>query len=121
MNEFFDNAVDKAVAAFDIAKKKTTEVFTSGKQLIDIASLENKLKKLYEETGKLYFASEVNGAENAEEMAAKLELIKEKLAEISAAKEENAKINGKRYCDECGSYNEKSAKFCSKCGSKFED
>lgn len=121
MNEFFDNAASKAVAAFDIAKKKTCEVFTSSKQLIDIVSLENKLKKIYEEIGKFCFEARVNGADNEQELCAKIEEAKQKVSEINIAKEENAKNSGKRYCEACDSYTVKGAKFCSKCGNKFED
>ena len=119
MNEFFENAAEKARAAFDVVVKKTDEVVTNGKYMIDIASLENKLKKLYEEMGKLYFESVQDSTDKAEELSLKVEEIKTKLAEIAEAKEENAKAGGKKVCPACGGYTDKKSSFCSKCGNKF--
>ncbi len=122
MNEFFDNAAKKAKAAFDVACKVTEDVVTSGKQKIDIASMENKLKKLYEQLGKLYMKSR---KENSEELVsaidAKVEEVEHMEAELSKAKSENADFAGKKICSTCGAFVEKNAVFCSSCGEKFSE
>lgn len=117
-NEFIDNAVDKARAAFDIACKKTGEFVSSSKQKIDIATMENKLKKLYEELGKLEYGA-LNGEDNAEAINEKCEEIKTKLSEIDAAKAEDAKIFSKKVCGGCGAYVDEKDAFCPKCGKQF--
>ena len=53
--DFFDNAVSKAKDVFDVACKKTEEVVTTGKQKLDIATLENKMTKDFEALGRIYF------------------------------------------------------------------
>ena len=53
--DFFDNAVSKAKDVFDVACKKTEEVVTTGKQKLDIATLENKITKDFEALGRIYF------------------------------------------------------------------
>lgn len=53
--EFFENAVNKAKDVFDVACKKTGEVVTTGKQKLDIATIENKMSKDFEKLGRIYF------------------------------------------------------------------
>ncbi len=122
MNEFLDNAAKKAKEVFDVACKVTGDVVTSGKQKIDIASIENKLKKLYEQLGKLYMKSRnENNDELVAAIDAKASEIEQMTAELDKAKSENAEFTGKKICNECGAFVEKSAAFCSACGAKFSE
>lgn len=119
MNDFFGNAVEKTKAAFDIVVKKTDEVITSGKHLIDIASLENKLKKLYEELGKLYYKSVTDEEDISEAISSKVDEVKKKEEEIELAKKENAEALGKKFCPACEKNVDAKATFCPYCGNKF--
>ena len=49
--DFFDDAVNKAKEALDVACKKTNEVVTTQKQRFDIASLEAKRTRDFEALG----------------------------------------------------------------------
>ncbi len=53
--DFFENAVGKAKDIFDVACKKTGEAVNTGKQRLDIATLENKMSKDFEKLGRIYF------------------------------------------------------------------
>ena len=50
--DFLNDTLDMAKELFIVAKEKTGEVVAAGKQKIDIATLENKLNKLYARLGK---------------------------------------------------------------------
>ena len=50
--DFFDDAVNKAKEALDVACKKTNEVVTTQKQRFDIASLEAKRTRDFEALGR---------------------------------------------------------------------
>ena len=69
--DFFDDAVNKAKEALDVACKKTNEVVTTQKQRFDIASLEAKRTRDFEALGRYYYA-EIKDAEITDEKAAEL-------------------------------------------------
>ncbi len=86
--DFFENAVNKAKDVFDVACKKTGEVVNTGKQKLDIATLENKVSKDFEKLGRVYF-EQIKDLEDLDEKTVKLKTaILEKLAEINKIKEE---------------------------------
>ena len=53
--DFFDDVVNKAKEAIDVASKKTGEVVNTQKQKFDIASLENKRAKDFAVLGEIYY------------------------------------------------------------------
>ena len=117
--DFFDNAVSKAKEAFDVACKKTNEVVSTGKQKFDIASLENKLSKDYEQLGKLYFEIIKDNCIENEMISNLVNEIKEKQVKIDELKEEIN--NGKkiRVCPVCYAAVNETAFYCSTCGTKI--
>ena len=118
--EFFDNALNKAREAIDIACKKTEEVVSVQKQKFDIATIENKRNKDFEKLGKLYF--EVfgeNETDNAQ-INALVEDIKSKNEKIEQLKNEIKETKNARVCPKCGAFVEDNAVFCSACGAKIE-
>lgn len=118
--DFIDTAAQKAMAAFDIAKKKTEEVVAVSKQKIDIATLQSKLDKLYNKLGKAYYASATSDVDSANEIEALLGEIAQKLDEIKTAKEQAADILNKTACPKCNVYNDKKSAFCSGCGTQLK-
>lgn len=89
--EFFENAVNKAKDVFDVVVTKTEEAVTTGKQKLDIATLENKLAKDFERLGRAYFET----IKDSEDIDAKFANVKEAIIEkqtlISKIKEEMGK------------------------------
>ena len=117
--EFFDNAVSKAKEAFDIACKKTNEVVSTQKQKFDIASIENKRSKDYEQLGKLYFEAVKNTEIENKEVLDLVNAIKEKNEKINELNNEINSTKNKRVCPACQAYIDDNAVFCSVCGAKL--
>ncbi len=118
--DFFDNAVNKAKEAIDIACKKTEEVVTVQRQRFDIATVENKLNKDFEKLGKLYFDSLKDSEPENEDMKALVNKIKEKYNKIKELKDEINTTKNKRVCPNCAASIEKDSVFCSSCGTKLK-
>lgn len=89
--EFFENAVNKAKDVFDVVAAKTGEVVTTGKQKLDIATLENKLAKDFERLGRAYFETIKDNDEIDDKFANIKVSIVEKQTQISKIKEEMGK------------------------------
>lgn len=117
--EFFDNAVNKAKEAFDIACKKTNEVVSTQKQKFDAASVANKRDHDFEALGRLYFETvkDVEALEN-EEIKALIKEIKLKNEQINEINREINNAKNKRVCPNCSAVIEKDAVFCSSCGER---
>ena len=89
--EFFENAVNKAKDVFGVVATKTGEVVTTGKQKLDIATLENKLAKDFERLGRAYFETIKDNDDIDDKFANIKESIVEKQTQISKIKEEMGK------------------------------
>ncbi len=89
--EFFENAVNKAKDVFDVVVTKTEEAVTTGKQKLDIATLENKLAKDFERLGRAYFETIKDNDTLEAKFADIKESIVEKQTQISKIKEEMGK------------------------------
>lgn len=114
--EFFEDAINKAKGAIDVAYKKTNEAVSIQKQKFDIASMESKLSKSFEELGKVALDFINAGTEPTEEAKSLAEEIVAKQKEIDAAKNDVLKAQGKKFCRNCGIANVANAHFCYACG-----
>lgn len=121
VKDFFDTAASKAKEAFDTVCQFTEDAVTTGKQKFDIASMENKVNKLYRELGELAYKSAVGADQNHDQIDMMVSKITDKLNEIAAAKEELAKNANKKVCKECGELIEKKAGYCSRCGAQVNE
>lgn len=117
--DFFDNAVNKAKEAFDIAYKKTEEVVNTQKQKFDVASIENKRSKDYEKLGMLYFDMIKESEIENEEVKALVDEIKDKNQKIKDLKDEINAAKNKVACTNCSALNDENATFCNSCGNKL--
>ena len=118
--DFFDEALNKAKEAFDIARNKTTEVVHTGKQRLDIASIENKRSKDYETLGRIYFNSIKDSEIEDDEIRALVEDIKLKTQKITELREEINAAQNKRTCPNCGALVENISLYCNICGERME-
>lgn len=116
--EYFDNAINKTKEVFDVAKQKTTEAVNIGKKKYDIAAAQRNIEKLYTKLGKAAFAVYANDHAADESVKSVIAEIKEKTADLEAAKNELLAMKGKRLCANCGAAIEENATYCSACGEK---
>lgn len=118
--DLFDDLLDKARDAFDVAVKATEDVVDTGKQKFNIASLESKLLKDYKTLGELYYKQqkgEETDRAQIESLIAEIDSKKQKIKEI---KDEIRKSKAHRICDYCGAAIDDDTVFCPVCGAKLE-
>lgn len=85
--DLFDDLLDKARDAFDVAVKATEDVVDTGKQKFNIASLESKLSKDYKALGELYYKQqkgEEADVSQIESLIAEIDDKKQKIKEMTA-------------------------------------
>ncbi len=118
--DIFDEILDKAKVALDVAVKATGDVVDTGKQKFNIAALENKIVKDYKTIGELFYKQQKGNEINEEELMALVAGIDEKKAQIEVLKQEIKKAKSGRVCAACGAIIEENAVFCPICGQKLE-
>ena len=117
--DFFDDMVNKAKEAIDVASKKTGEVVNTQKQKFDIASLESKRAKDYAVLGEIYYNKIKDGAVEDENVSELVLAIKEKSEKIEKLKAEVNSAKNKRICPKCGAAIEQTSNYCNACGAKL--
>ena len=117
--DFFDDMVNKAKEAIDVASKKTGEVVNTQKQKFDIASLESKRAKDYAVLGEIYYNKIKDGAVEDENVSELVLAIKEKSEKIEKLKAEVNSAKNKRICPKCGAAIEQTSNYCNACGEKL--
>lgn len=117
--DFFDNAVNKAKEAIDVACKKTNEVVNTQKQKLDVAALENKRAKDFELLGMLYYESIKNCGSEDKKINDIVSEINSKNEKIKKLKEEINSAKNKRICPKCGAAVEECSNYCNACGEKL--
>ena len=117
--DFFDDTVNKAKEAIDVASKKTGEVVNTQKQKFDIASLESKRAKDYAVLGEIYYNKIKDGAVEDENVSELVLAIKEKSEKIEKLKAEVNSAKNKRICPKCGAAIEQTSNYCNACGAKL--
>ena len=117
--DFFDDMVNKAKEAIDVASKKTGEVVNTQKQKFDIASLESKRAKDYAVLGEIYYNKIKDGAVEDENISELVLAIKEKSEKIEKLKAEVNSAKNKRICPKCGAAIEQTSNYCNACGAKL--
>lgn len=118
--DFFDELLDKARVAFDVAVKATEDVVDTGKQKFNIASLESKISKDYKTLGEAFYAFKKNGEIDDAAVDELILSIDEKLLKIEEIKEEIRNSKADRVCANCGAAIEENTIFCPFCGQKLE-
>ena len=116
---FFDDMVNKAKEAIDVASKKTGEVVNTQKQKFDIASLESKRAKDFAVLGEIYYNKIKDGTVEDENVSELVLAIKEKSEKIEKLKAEVNSAKNKRICPKCGAAIEQTSNYCNACGAKL--
>lgn len=117
--DFFDDMVNKAKEAIDVASKKTGEVVNTQKQKFDIASLESKRAKDYAVLGEIYYNKIKDGAVEDENVSELVLAIRAKSEKIEKLKAEVNSAKNKRICPKCGAAIEQTSNYCNACGAKL--
>ncbi len=118
--EFFDEVVNKAKEAFDVASKKTNEVVSVQKLKFEAASMESKLSKDFETLGRLVFDGQQNHVDHGDSIAALIEEIRVKQEKLASLKDQILKMKGKTLCAHCGAALQTGAMYCSFCGASVQ-
>lgn len=116
--EFFDNAVNKAKEALDIAYKKTEDVVNVQKSKFDVATIEAKKAKDLEALGLIYYEMIKDSSDNDSAVAELVAAIKDKNEKIDTLRRDIRSTKNKRVCPSCNAEIDKDAVFCSSCGAK---
>ena len=118
--DFFDEILDKAKVAFDVAVKATEDAVDTGKQKFNVAALENKITKDYKALGEAFYSFKKTGEIDNQAIDALVASIDEKKVQIDEIKEEMRKAKADRVCANCGAAIEENTIFCPICGQKLE-
>ncbi|MBE6728698.1 MAG: hypothetical protein E7568_00505 [Ruminococcaceae bacterium] len=84
----FDDVMKKLGEVADVVASTTEKTVNIGKQKYNVAVLENKLKKCYEELGKVYYNEAVNNPEISGEIKEVIDRINGLIIDIETAKAE---------------------------------
>lgn len=118
--DMFENLLDKAKDAFDVALKATGEAVDTGKQKFNVVSLETKISKDYKALGELCYKKHKGEDIDFEKINELVADIDTKINEINEIKQAIKNAKAKRICAACGAAIEEDTIFCSYCGAKLE-
>ena len=118
--DFFNDLLDKAKVALDVAVKATEDAVDVGKQKISISTLETRISKDYKALGEMYYNFKATGQMDEAAVEAIVASISEKLAQIAEIRDEMRRAKSDRICPHCGAAIEKDIIFCPICGQKLE-
>lgn len=117
MTEFFSNFGKKISNVGQETVKKTKEIAEISKLSNKIKDEEKKIDGLYTELGKKYFA--LYARNQVAEIQDICSCITESLQVLEAMKKELQFIKGIKICSNCGTEQDNTVAYCSKCGAKL--
>ena len=113
-NEVFDGIKNVLTDAAKTVAEKTGEFVENSKIRYEIFELNQDVKKLYSEIGRLTYLSVECGEEHTGEIQTKCDIAKSKLAKAELLKDGEKKTEFN--CPVCGKPNDVNDKYCSSCG-----
>lgn len=117
--DFLNSAREKLAKTSSEVAKKTKNMTEITKMKNKISKTDKEVKILYMEIGQYVYE---NLREDApEEIAEKMTLIEEKIAESAKLKAEIMKLKGFQFCPQCGEQVGATVAFCSFCGAKMPE
>lgn len=117
--DFLNSAKEKFAKTSSEVAKKTKNMTEITKMKNKISKTDKEVKILYMEIGQYVYE---NLREDApDEIAEKMTLIEEKIAESAQLKAEVMKLRGFQLCPQCGEQVGATVAFCSFCGAKLPE
>lgn len=117
--DFFNKAKETITKTSNDVAKKAKNLAEMAKLSSQVSAKESTIKATYVEIGKYVYENSREGA--PEEIAAKMTLIDEAMAEIESLKAEILKLKGSLKCPQCGSEVADTVAFCPSCGCKMPE
>ena len=117
--DFFENVKSAVSGAAQTVVKKSEELYEASKTQYAIFELNNEIKKLYAEIGRLTYQTISEEADLAEEVKLKCNIITAKLAKINALK--NNAEEAVLKCPICGRPADAEDRYCPSCGITYEN
>lgn len=117
MTEFFSNFGKKISNVGQETVKRTKEIAEISKLSNKIKDEEKKIDGLYTELGKKYFT--LYARNQVAEIKDICSCITESLQVLEAMKKELQLIKGIKICSNCGTEQDNTVAYCSKCGAKL--
>ena len=108
-----------ARTAVDTVGKKAGKVIDMSKLTLSAADIKSELSKKYEMIGRITFEAQTTNKDYSKSVADIVAKIINLKAELESVNEAIADGKSKSKCSNCGSYNDKGAIFCNKCGAKI--
>ncbi len=108
-----------ARTAVDTVGKKAGKVIDMSKLTLSAADIKSELSKKYEMLGRITFEAQTTNKDYSKSIADIVAKIINLKAELESVNEAIANGKSKTKCSNCGSYNDKGAIFCNKCGTKI--
>jgi len=117
--DILDNIGRKVAEAAQMVTKKSGELIEVGKINVNISSEEDKIRKYYEQIGKLVYNLYTSGEDLPSEIADICVKIRTSEETIKELKQKLLELKNMKACENCGANVEKTAVYCSKCGAKL--
>lgn len=115
--ELWETLKDKATDLGRSAVKESNRMVETVKGSFNVSEAEATVKKLKLELGEAVYLAYSNQDElPADDIAEKCAEIDAKIAEVTAQKEELAKLKNQKTCENCGNTTSRTHDFCPKCG-----
>lgn len=115
-NSFLDSALETAKVVANAAGKKTEEVVETSKLRLQVLSINNELKQVYEKIGTMVYYAEkdhIDVQTAIADLIAEADQLQEQLGE---AENRVAQLKKIKKCSNCGASCPADSHFCSRCG-----
>lgn len=115
--DFVENVKDVISNAAQTVAEKSGEILEKSKVQYSIFDLNNDIKKLYTEIGRLAYQTFKTDDDNSDEIKMKCEIISAKLAKIEVLKNNPSSVGFK--CPSCGRKTDGADNYCPSCGASM--
>ncbi len=115
----FEDFLNKAKDAAEVAGKKTNEFIDATKLKMEISRTEKELAATFEGLGRLVYDAQKGAEDVSELMDACVSHIEELNGQVTLLQDKLATMKNAVRCPACGAYNDQDALFCKSCGEKI--
>lgn len=115
----WEDFLNKAKDAAQVAGKKTGEFVDTTKIKMEISRTEREIAATYEGLGRLVYDAKKGAEDITELMDTCVEHIDELNAQVKELEEKLANLRNAVRCPACGKFNDEDSAFCKSCGEKL--